>query len=190
VAHTLSGGLTHSGPACVWLVAHPLELCHARGPAQGETPRGGLGGNGTPLALRDRLGGELAKLVAKDDDPHRIDRLARIRFHHKSLQTHEIMVCADALDIHLLPNVGAAWVPQGTQTEVMTPGKNEKHYLAGALHLATGTLVYCLGPRKNTGLFRDLLTLLDATYPARQITRISVIVDNYCIHKAKAVELG
>jgi transposase len=129
-----------------------------------------------------------AKLVAKDDDPHRIERLARIRFHHEHLQTHELMVFADELDIHLLPKVGAAWMPQGTQEEIMTPGTNEKHYLAGALHLATGKVLYCLGPRKNNGLFRDLLTLLDATYSARQITRIYVVVDNYCIHKAKAVK--
>ena len=91
-----------------------------------------------------------AKLMAKDDDPHRIDRLAWIRFHHETLQAHEIMVFADALDIHLLPKVGAAWMPQGTQAEVMTPGTNEKHYLAGALHLATGKVLYCLGPRKGS----------------------------------------
>lgn len=126
--------------------------------------------------------------MAKDDDPQRVERLARIRFHHENLQAHEVMVFADELDIHLLPKVGAAWMPQGTQEEIMTPGKNEKHYLAGALHLATGKILYCLGSRKNNGLFRALLTLLDATYPARQITRIYVIVDNYCIHKAKAVE--
>ena len=48
--------------------------------------------------------------------------------------------------------------------------------------------VYCLGPRKNNGLFRELLALLDRTYPAGQITRIYVVVDNYCIHKAKAVQ--
>jgi transposase len=129
-----------------------------------------------------------AKLVAKDDDPHRIERLARIRFHEESLQPREVMVFADELDIHLLPKVGAAWMPQGTQEEIMTPGKNEKHSLAGALHLATGRVLYCLGPRKNNGLFRDLLALLDTTYPAARITRIYVVVDNYCIHKAKAVE--
>jgi putative transposase len=129
-----------------------------------------------------------AKLVAKDDDPHRIERLARIRFQSEHLQAHEMMVFADELDIHLLPKVGAAWMPQGTQEEVMTPGKNEKHYLAGALHLATGKLLYCLGPRKNNGLFRDLLTLLDTTYPAPGVTHMYVVADNYCIHKAKAVE--
>ena len=129
-----------------------------------------------------------AKLVAKDDDPHRIERLARIRFQSEHLQAHEMMVCADERDIHLLPKVGAAWMPQGTQEEVMTPGKNEKHYLAGALHLATGKLLYCLGPRKNNGLFRDLLSLLDTTYPAPGVTHRYVVADNYCMHKAKAVE--
>jgi transposase len=129
-----------------------------------------------------------AKLVAKDDDPHRIERLARIRFQHEHLRAHEMMVFADELDIHLLPKVGAAWMPQGAQNEIMTPGTNEKYYLAGALHLATGNVQYCLGPRKNNGLFRALLTLLDTAYPASDVTRIYVVVENYCIHKAKAVE--
>jgi putative transposase len=98
------------------------------------------------------------------------------------------MVCADALDIHLLPKAGYAWMPQGTQLEVMTPGQNEKHYLAGALDLSTGTLLHCLGPRKTNALFRDLLGRLEASYPAERYTRLYVVVDNYKIHKAKAVD--
>src|SRR5215475_6763214 len=98
------------------------------------------------------------------------------------------MVLADELAMHLLPKVGAAWMPPGTQTEVMTLGKNEKHSFAVALHLATGKGLYCLGPCKNHGLFWALLPLLDATYPARQLSRIYVVADNDCIHKAKAVE--
>ena len=70
----------------------------------------------------------------------------------------------------------------------MTPGQNEKHSLAGALALATGTLLHCLGPRKNNGVFRDLLTLLDRTYPEQQVRRISVVVDHDKMHKANAVE--
>jgi putative transposase len=129
-----------------------------------------------------------AKLVAKDDDPQRVERLARIRFAAEQLHAHEVLVFADELDIHLLPKVGAAWMPKGTQEAIMTPGKNEKHYLAGALNLATGEILHCLGPRKTNALFRDLLTLLDRTYPAPRVTRLYVVVDNYCIHKAKAVE--
>jgi transposase len=129
-----------------------------------------------------------AKLVAKDDDPHRVERLARIRFVYEQLRLCEAIVFADELDIHLLPKVGSAWMPKGTQVEIMTPGTNAKHYLAGALNLATGTLHHCVGPRKTNGLFRDLLQTLEATYPAAQYQQIYVVVDNYKIHKAKAVE--
>jgi transposase len=97
-----------------------------------------------------------AKLVAKDDAPHRLERFARMRFQHEHLHAQEVRVFADALDIHLLPKVGAAWMPQGMQAQVRTPGKHEKHSLAGALHRATGKGLYCLGPRKNNGLFREL----------------------------------
>jgi DDE superfamily endonuclease len=129
-----------------------------------------------------------AKLVAKDADPQRVDRLARIRWVYEQLRLGEAMVFADELDIHLLPKVGSAWMPQGTQVEVMTPGQNSKYYLAGALDLATGTLLHGLGARKTNALFRDLLTLLEERYPAAQCTRLYVVVDNYKIHKAKAVE--
>jgi putative transposase len=129
-----------------------------------------------------------AKLVAKDDDPQRADRLARIRFVYDQLRLCEALVFADELDIHLLPKVGYAWMPKGSQLEVMTPGQNQKHYLAGALDLTTGTLHHCVGPRKTNALFRDLLTQLDARYPADRYTRLYVVVDNYKIHKAKAVE--
>lgn len=128
-----------------------------------------------------------AKLVAKDNDPQRVERLARIRWQLEHLQAHEMLVFADELDIHLLPKVGAAWMLKGSQEEVMTPGQNEKHYLAGALDLATGKILHCLGSRKTNALFRDLLTLLDRTYAQRQVSRIYVVVDNYRIHKAKAV---
>ena len=129
-----------------------------------------------------------AKLAAKDDDPHRVERLARIRLMYERLQLGEAMVFADELDIQLLPKVGSAWMPKGTQVEVMTPGTNEKQYLAGALDLTTGTLHHCVGPCKTNGLFRDLLRTLEAAYPAAQYQRIYVVVDNYKIHKAKAVD--
>jgi putative transposase len=129
-----------------------------------------------------------AKLVAKDDDPQRVPRLARIRSVFEQLKFCEALVFADELDIHLLPKVGCAWMPKGTQLAVMTPGQNQKHYLAGALDLSTGMLHYALGPRKTNALFRDLLSLLDARYPANQYRRLYVVVDNYKIHKAKAVE--
>ena len=129
-----------------------------------------------------------AKLVAKDSDPQRVERLARLRYHFAHRGARDVMVFADELDIQLLPKVGYVWIPKGARELVMTPGQNAKQSLAGALNLATGKLVYCLGARKDTGLFRDRLTLLDQTYPAPEVRHIYVMVDDYSIHKAKAVE--
>lgn len=44
-----------------------------------------------------------------------------------------------SLDIHLNPKSGADWQVREKQKRVVTPGQNEKYYLAGALHRGTGT---------------------------------------------------
>ena len=124
--------------------------------------------DGAGLAPCTGLGVETGKLVAKDNDPQRVERLARMRWQAKHLAAQEVLVFADELDIPLLPKVGAVWMPRGSHEEVMTPEQNEKHYLAGALHLAPGKILYWLGPRKNYALFRNLLTLSDRTYPSQR----------------------
>jgi len=129
-----------------------------------------------------------AKLVAKDSDPERTWKLARIRRVHEHLGRREALLFADELDLHLLPKVGAQWMPRATQVEVMTPGKNERRYLAGALDVRTGRVHHCLWFRKVTGLFLNLLNVLDGVYPARRFDRIYVVADNYKIHKAAAVQ--
>jgi transposase len=117
-------------------------------------------------------------LVAKDDDPYRVERLACIRFVDEQLRLCEALGCADELDMHLLPKVGYAWRPQGSQLEVMTPGTTAAHNLAGALDVATGTRHYGQGPRQTHGLFRDWLQTLEAAYPAAPYQRIDVVVDH------------
>jgi DDE superfamily endonuclease len=127
------------------------------------------------------------KLVSKANDPHRVERLARVRYIAEQLKRDETMIFADEFDIHLLPKVGAAWTPRGTQLAIMTPGQHQKYYLAGALDLATGALLHGGASRKTQALFRDLLTRLDECYPADWYTRLYVVVDNYTIHHAKAI---
>ena len=129
-----------------------------------------------------------AELVAQDNDPERAAKLARIRRVFEHLGRREALLFSDELDLHLLPKVGAQWMPRGTQVEVMTPGKNERRYLAGALDLRTGQVHHCLWFRKLTGLFLDLLNLLDRAYPARRFDRVYVVADNGKIHKAAAVQ--
>ena len=129
-----------------------------------------------------------AKLVAKDDDPQRVEKLARIRLAFEQVRAGAALFFADELDISLLPKVGYQWMPRGTQVEVLTPGTNEKRYLAGALDIRTGTTRHCVWYRKTTGLFLDLLDTLDQTYPAPTFSHLAVVADNAKIHKAAEVE--
>ena len=129
-----------------------------------------------------------AKLRAKDDDPQRGEKLAQIRFAFEQLRAGATLFFADELDISLLPKVGYQWMPKGTQVEVMTPGTNEKRYLAGALNVSTGTITHCVWYRKTTGLFLDLLDTLDRTHPAPLFTHLTVVADNAKIHHAGEVE--
>src|ERR687888_1646232 len=118
-----------------------------------------------------------AKLAAKDDDPQRVEKLARIRYTVEQLPARAALFFADELDISLLPKVGYQWMPKGEQVEVMTPGTNEKRYLAGALDITTGTTQHWVWYRKTTGLFLDLLATLDRAYAAAEFTHLSVVVD-------------
>jgi DDE superfamily endonuclease/Winged helix-turn helix len=132
-------------------------------------------------------GWKRAKLVANDDAPQRVDRLAYIRSTFEQLKLDEAMVFADELAIHSWPTVGCAWMPHGTQVTVMTPGQNQQHDLAGGLDLSTGTLHHGLGAHKTKALFRDRLSVLEERYPPEPYTRLSVVVDHDKIHRAKAV---
>lgn len=89
----------------------------------------------------------------------------------------------DEADVDLNPRIGTVYIKQGTQPLVLTPGKNVKYYIAGALNSRTGKVVYAHGPKKNSSLFIALLDALHRSY--RGTKRIHLILDNYIIHKSK-----
>jgi putative transposase len=124
--------------------------------------------------------------VARDDDPERVSKLARIRHITEHLRPSEVLLFIDELDIHLLPKIGYEWMPRGTQTQIMTPGQNQKRYLAGALDHLTGKITHVMAERKDRFLVINLLRVLDRKFPAA--SKIYLVADNYRIHKAKAVQ--
>jgi transposase len=91
----------------------------------------------------------------------------------------------DEVDVHLNPKVGLDWMGCGQQKEVLTPGKNEKRYLAGALDVRTRVLHWVEGVRKTSYLFLDLLDRLVQQYPQAQ--QLHLILDNYRIHSSDIV---
>ena len=68
------------------------------------------------------------------------------------------------MDIHLNPKIGADWRVRGQQKRVVTPGQNEKYYMAGALYSGgTGKMCYVSGNSKSSALFISHLTHLKVT---------------------------
>lgn len=100
-----------------------------------------------------------------------------------SLPRGHVAVYEDEVDIHLNPKIGWDWMVRGQQKEVVTPGNNEKRYLAGALDVASRQLIWVEGKRKASALFIALLAKLVATYPRAKV--IHVILDNSRIHSSK-----
>ena len=68
----------------------------------------------------------------------------------------------------------------GQQKEVLTPGKNQKRYVAGAMDAKTGQLTWVEGARKNSMLFIALLHELRRAYPRARV--VHLILDNYQTH--------
>jgi transposase len=115
-------------------------------------------------------------------------RLNAIRWLLADLPRHHLAVYEDEVDIHLNPKIGWDWMVRGQQKIVVTPGKNEKRYLAGALDARTGELLCVEGQRKNSALFIALLDTLVVHYSEAAV--IHVVLDNYRIHTSAIVAVA
>jgi transposase len=114
-------------------------------------------------------------------------RLNEIRRLRERLPRDEVLLFVDEVDIHLNPKIGDDWMLPGQQKTVLTPGKNEKQYLAGALNDRSGRISYIAGPRKTSALFVALVDHLVRRAYAWTRT-IHLVLDNFRIHASRAVE--
>jgi putative transposase len=121
-------------------------------------------------------------------DPAYAVKLGRIRALLRFLPKDEVAVFMDEVDVNTNPKVGSMWMRRGNQAEVVTPGNNEKRYLAGSLNWRTGRLSVTEGrphQGRNTDLFLAHLDDLRRTY--RRYRVIHVICDNAKPHSARRV---
>jgi transposase len=113
-------------------------------------------------------------------------RLRTIARRLATLPATEEAFYEDEVDVHLNPRIGRDWMLPGTQKVVLTPGQNQKHYLAGALNTRTGQVLWVGNGRKNSYLFLLLLRRLRAAFPRAR--KLHVILDNYGIHSSRLVQ--
>ena len=107
----------------------------------------------------------------------RIDRLV------KRGDAEDEVFYVDEADIDLNPRIGTTYMRRGKQLVVLTPGKNVKRYVAGALNARTGKVVHVVQSRKNSDLFIALVEELCRRY--RRARRIHLVLDNFIIHKSR-----
>ncbi len=107
-------------------------------------------------------------------------RLKRIIAIIEGLKDGEVAFYEDEVDVHLNPHIGLDWMLKGQQKTVMTPGQNQKAYIAGALNAVDGSLVWTGSWNKDSSLFIALLEKLEQAYP--DATTIYLFLDNYSIH--------
>jgi transposase len=131
-------------------------------------------------AIGARLGSPKPIVCCPWPRRRREQALASIAWLASHSTSAEPVYFSDEVDIHLNPKIGRDWMLPGMQRLVITPGKNKKHYLAGALHAATGNVVWVSDESKSSKLFCTLLWKLAALHPGAK--RIHLIVDNYKIH--------
>jgi len=101
----------------------------------------------------------------------------------QNLPPSEVALWEDEADIDLNPRIGLDYMLPGTQRTVMTPGKNVKRYLAGAMDATSDRVMWVSGDRKNSSLFIAMLKKLLERYPHAKV--IHVICDNYTIHDSR-----
>ena len=86
------------------------------------------------------------KLTARGDPDH--DHVvARIVIRLADLPRQAVVLAEDETHLNLLPHVRASWTLRGARPQVLTPGKNRKVTVLGALEMSTGQWVYRLGRR-------------------------------------------
>jgi hypothetical protein len=102
------------------------------------------------------------------------------------LPTGAVLLAEDEAHINLLPWVRSTWIPRGTRQEVMTPGKNRRRTIFGAVDLHTGRFLYQVAHKAISASFIAFCQQLLAAYPTAPV--VAVICDNVIIHRSKIVQ--
>jgi transposase len=114
--------------------------------------------------VREVAGWRRPRLVAKGD-PDRDQVLAHLHHQLAELPTGAAVLAEDETHVNLLPWVRATWIATGTRQEVMTPGKNRRRTIFGAVDLASGRFSYQVTRKAVSATFTAFCEQLLAAHP-------------------------
>jgi putative transposase len=127
--------------------------------------------------------------VVGPQDPEKADVLKNLRSLLRNLPANETAVWQDEVDVNTNPKIGAMWMRRGQQAHVVTPGNNDKRYLAGCLNWRTGDMILTESlPRQGRNADLFLRHLDDVRRRLRRYAVIHVICDNAKAHDCRKVQ--
>ncbi|WP_255671289.1 transposase [Corallococcus sp. AS-1-6] len=92
------------------------------------------------------------------------------------------------MDVPLNPEIGPDWTLPGQRGEVVTPGNNQKCFVAEELDASMARVTWVQGERKTSALFIDLVRAVDAAH--LRAKRLHFILDNAATHSSKKTRKG
>jgi transposase len=125
------------------------------------------------------------RLVARGD-PDRDQVLASLHQQLNQLPKGAVVLAEDETHLNLLPWVRATWIPRGKRQQVMTPGKNRRRSVFGAVDLRTGRWCYQVCRKAISATFTCFCEQLLAAYPTAP--QVAVVCDNARHHRSKIVQ--
>ena len=148
-----------------------------------------------------RVGRETVRLILRDlgfvwrrprpvvgpADRDHDEKMRALRRLLRRLPADEVAVYQDEVQLDLNPKIGSAWMLQGHQAEVVTPGDNVRRHLAVSQVVGSGTLVQSAPTeRRNSAQF--IAHLAELCRRLRRWKVIHVICDNASFHTSRAVQ--
>ena len=129
--------------------------------------------------LREQARWSRPRLIAKDDPDH--DQIcANIRDQITALPDGSVVLAEDETHLDLIARVRACWMPTGLRHRILTPGKNVRRTIHGAVNLATGTVHHHISVKNVSVVFCYFLHQLLDAYPDAPV--VAVICDNGGTH--------
>lgn len=135
--------------------------------------------------VREQASWRRPRLVAKGD-PDEATVPAALHQEIPALPEGAVILAEDDSHVNLLPWLRSTWIVKGERQEVMTPGKNQKRCIFGAIELATGRWLYHIAERATSAAFIEFLEQTLDAYPTASV--IAIVLDNVGTNCSRAVE--
>jgi transposase len=129
--------------------------------------------------VREQARWSTPRLIAKSEPDHDII-CAGISDQIAELPCGSVVLAEDETHLDLPARVRACWMPHGLRHHVMTPGKNIRRTLHGALNLATGAWHHHVSVHNVSVVFCYFLEQLLSAYPNAPV--VAAICDNGGTH--------